>query len=62
MIIVLLLATLPTIERFIHHEKAHAVGKIEQLRRGRIVAGANGVDAHLFQNLELPLERTQVQR
>src|SRR6266545_6368505 len=43
MIIILLLATLPTIERFIHHQKAHAVGQFKQLRRGWIVTGTNGV-------------------
>ena len=62
MIVVLFLAMLPTIKRFIHHQKAHAVSKLKQLRRGWIVTGANGVDAHLFQNLELPFERAQVER
>src|SRR5207249_10183039 len=62
MIVVLFLATFPTIERFIHHQKAHAVSQLKQLRRGWIVTGANGVDAHLFQNLELPLEGAQVER
>ena len=53
------LLPLPEVERFVHHEKAHPVGQLEQLGRGRIVAGADGVAAHLPQRLELPLERAR---
>ena len=33
----------PLVERLVHHDDAHAVAHLEQLRRGRIVAGADGV-------------------
>ena len=59
MVIILVFARRPAIKRFIHHHEAHAVAQIQQLRRGRIVAGANGVDAHLAQDFQLPLQRAQ---
>src|ERR1044072_2892132 len=62
MIVVLLLAAPPGVERFVHHQEAHAISEIEQLRRGRIVTGANRIDAHLLQNFQLPFERSQIQR
>ena len=60
MIIVRPLAALPAIKRLVHHQHAHPVAQIEQFRRGRIVAGADGVAAHLLQNLNLPLQRAGV--
>ena len=59
-IIVLRLAAFPAVERFVHHHHAQAVAQIEQFRRGRIVAGADGVAAHFLQDLNLPLQRAGV--
>ena len=56
MIIVLRLAVFPAVERFVHHHHAQAVAQIEQFRRGRIVAGADGVAAHFLQDLNLPFQ------
>ncbi len=42
--------------------KAHPVGEFEQFGRGRVVARADGVDAHLFHNFKLPLQRPRVDR
>ena len=46
----------PAIESLIHHDEAHSVAKVQQLRRGRIVAGADGVAAHLLQHFELTFQ------
>jgi hypothetical protein len=59
-IIVPLLAVFPAVERFVHHHHAQAVAQIEQLRRGRIVAGADGVAAHGLQDFNLPFQRAGV--
>src|SRR5215210_5912994 len=61
MIVVLLLAALPAIERLVHHHYAHAVAQFQQFGRGRIMARANGVDAHLFQHLDLSLKSAPAQ-
>ena len=45
---------LPHVEGFVHHQQAQPVAELEQFRRGRIVAGADGVDAQPFHDLELP--------
>ncbi len=60
MIIVFGFAAFPAIEGLIHNEHAQAVAEIEQFRGGRIVAGANGVAAHLLQNFDLPLQGAEV--
>src|ERR1700694_4475399 len=60
MIIVFLLGPAPGIERFIHYNYAHSIAKIEQFRRGRVVARADGVDAHLFQNLYLAFQCSRI--
>src|SRR5262249_49138663 len=44
------------------HENSHAVAEIEQFRSGRVVAGADGIDPHLFQDLDLPLQRPRIDR
>ena len=44
-IIVASFAADPAVERFVHDDEAQAVAKIEQFGSGRIVAGANGVEA-----------------
>ena len=51
---------LPHVEGLVHHEQAHAVRQFEQLRRGRIVAGADGVHAHPLHDLQLPLQRAAI--
>ena len=35
----------PAVEHLVHDEEAHAVGEVEELGRGRVVGGADGVDA-----------------
>ncbi len=35
----------PGVEHFVHDEEAHAVAEVEELGRGRVVGGADGVDA-----------------
>ena len=44
----------------IHHQQAHAVGEFEQFRRGRIVAGADGIHAHRLHDFQLPLQGTAI--
>ena len=39
----------PAVEHLVHDEEAHAVGEVEKLGRGRIVRGADCVDAELAQ-------------
>ena len=48
-VIQFVLALKPAVEGLVHHDKTHFVGQFEQLRRGRIVAGADGVAAHVLQ-------------
>ena len=50
----------PHVERLVHHQEAHAVGGVQQLGCGRIVAGADRVRAHPLQDLELALDRASV--
>ena len=45
---VLHLGLAPHVEGLVHDEEAHPVGGLEQLRGRRVVAGADGVRAHLF--------------
>ena len=51
---------LPHVEGFVHNEQAHAVGEFEQFGRGRVVAGADGVDAHRLHDFELALQGAAV--
>ena len=48
MIIIFGFAALPAVEGFVHHHHAETVAHIEQFRRGRIMAGADGIAAHLL--------------
>lgn len=52
----------PHVEGLVHDQEAHAVGELQQLGRRRIVASAQGVGAHLREQLELALERAEVER
>ena len=54
MVVVWILLNGPAIEQFVHHEKSHAVAQIEELGGGRIVRGADGVDADLLERFEPP--------
>ncbi len=49
------LAARPFVEGFVHHQKTHAVAQIEKFRRRRIMAGADGVGAHLPEQIETAL-------
>src|SRR5260370_41521703 len=35
----------PAVEHLVHDEEAHAVGEVEELGCGRVMGGADGVDA-----------------
>ena len=48
-IVVGILCDGPAVEHLVHDQEAHAVGEVEELRRGRVVRGADGVDAELAQ-------------
>src|ERR1035438_3977381 len=49
------LRALPAVEDLLHDQKAHAIGKFEKLRCGRIMGCADRVATHLAQNGQLPL-------
>src|SRR5258708_26279274 len=51
----LALGHLPFVEGLVHHQESHAVTQVQKFRGVRIVAGANGIAAHLAQNLQPPL-------
>ena len=61
-IVVPLLAGLPAIKRFVHHDHAQTVTHLQQFGRGRIMAGADGIAAHLLQNLNLPFQGPRADR
>ena len=52
----------PHVERLVHHDEPHAIGKVEKLRRGRIVRRPDGIHAHSAHDLELALERAVIDR
>ena len=52
MIVMFVFALGPAVEEFVHDQKAHAVTEIEKLRCGRIVGGADGIHAEVFQDGE----------
>src|ERR1051326_997053 len=60
MVIISGFAPNPAIKGFVHNHETETVGKVEQFRSGRIVAGADGVVAHFFENLKLSLQRASV--
>src|ERR1019366_6196250 len=51
----LTLADLPLVERLVHHQEAHAVAEVHEFGGVGIVAGADGIAAHLAQNFEAAL-------
>ena len=46
----------PGVERLVQDQDAEAVGDVEQLGRGRVVRGADGVHAHALQDLHLAFD------
>ena len=51
-VVLLVLPINPLVEGFIHHEEAHAVAEVEELRCRWVVSGADGVAVAAFQNLQ----------
>lgn len=51
-VVVGILGNGPTVEHLVHHEKAHAVGEVEELGRGWVVRGADSVDAEFAEGFE----------
>ena len=56
------LGQLPHVVELVHHQQAQAVAQVQQLPGGRIVAGADGVHAHLLHQPQLPFRRLFVER
>src|SRR5262245_64280784 len=52
----------PGIKNFIQHEESHSVGQLQQFWRRRIVGGADGIAAHLAQEVQLTLRRALIER
>ena len=44
------------VESLVLDQQAEPVAEVEQFRRGRIVAGADGIDADFFQHAQPPLQ------
>src|SRR5580765_8818026 len=59
-VIVAGLAANPAIEGFVHDDEPETIGDVEQFRSRRVVAGANGIAAHLLKDFELTFERAGV--
>ena len=49
----------PAVEHFVHDEEAHAVAEVEEFGSGRVVGGADGVDAEGFEGGEAVLPGLQ---
>ena len=54
-VVVGVLALLPAVEGFVHDQHAQPVAGVEEGRRGRIVAGADGIEAAGLQQLDAAL-------
>ncbi len=52
----------PLVEALVPHEDAHLVAEVQDLWRGRIVRGAQGVRPHVAHDLQLPARRILVER
>src|SRR5208337_656624 len=48
------LGDFPFVEGLVHYQKPQFVAEVEEFRRVRVVAGADGVTPHLAQNLQPP--------
>ena len=49
----------PAVEQFVYDKKTHAVAEVEEFWRGRIVSGADGIAANLFEQGETALPRAE---
>ena len=47
-VIVFCFTALPHIKGLVHHDKAHAIAKVQQLGSGRVVRSADGIATHPF--------------
>ena len=52
----------PHIKCLIHHNESHTVAQVEQLRSRGIVGAAYAIASHLFQNLQLAFDGTNIHR
>ncbi len=52
----------PFVKSLIPNDESHPVAQIQQFRRRRVVTGADGIDAHLTHDFQLPLHSTGVKR
>ena len=50
----------PHVEGLVHHQQAEPVAVFENLRRRRIVAGAQGIDSGGLENLQLAFDGAAV--
>src|SRR5690606_10667261 len=55
------LVSFPDVEGLVDDEDAHAVTEIEQFRSGRVVAGAQGIEAHFLEEFELAFGRAGIE-
>lgn len=58
-VVVFVLPLGPAVEELIHHEEAHAVAEIEEIRSHRSVGRADGVDAEFAEGLEAAFPNSQ---
>ncbi len=52
----------PFVKSLVPNDESHPVAQIQQLRRRRIVTGADGIYSHLAHDFQLPLHGTGVKR
>ena len=55
-------AGMPAVERFDHHQDAEPLADLDEFRGGRIVRGAQGIDAHAPHQFHLPGHRVIAHR
>ena len=61
MVIAFLLSFFPTVEGLIHHQNSHPVAEIEEFRSGGIVTGAQSIESHLLEHLQLTLRSAGIE-
>ena len=44
----------PFIKRLIHDQKPHSIAQVKKLRSRRVMCSANGIAAHVFEQLQTP--------
>ena len=52
----------PHVESLVHHDEAHTVAKVEQLRCRRVMGTTDSVATHFFQNLQLAFDGARIHR